>query len=246
MALVKETETVAPEATTETETETVDQAVVETPTKEVAVKEPAGELVDADSDSYTKMEVVQGIFLQSPAVMEIVNEMGFGDFPVIKVAAGTAACGDDELGKTFRITAHAAVKKFSLSPGSDEPEAKDYFNIYYPGAEFCERGEGLTKDEAIQECKDDGYKKAEWKDYIDLVCTVVECEGMPSYEDEQVVIQMSPASIFGWKKAIQRIRMKAAMGKHKGDGAPIIEVTVSNGKTKAGKTYPRFEFSLGE
>jgi len=230
---VAETETVE-ETVVETKTKTEDKQEMKQETKEVAVKEEAGELS-------TEVKVVGGVFAQNQQILDIVADMDYGDFQVVKASNGGMKCDKDKLGSTLKIIAHAAVSKEVFSTGSTDEEAKEMFDVCYNG-ETCERS-GDTKEAHKQMAIESGYDKAAWKKYIDLLATIVECPGNEDYEGEQLIFQLSPSSCKPWKTMANKIRTKAALGLLKVETAPVIEVTAVE-EEYAGNDWTRFGFRI--
>jgi hypothetical protein len=217
-------------------------------TKEVVVKEETDVPAVFDSSKVTAYVAV-------PAIREVVDEMDIYDAPIVKANNGSHEGSDGtynfDLGKVIKFQAVKSLKykRLAFDDQGDPDEAKNYFA-------GCPEG-GLTWDgKTIKEAKEDaieaGYTDAQIRDYVYVYALILECED-EDFIGEVVAIQMSVSSWIPWSKLEKKIKMKAALGKLKGEpvaGDPenglavVFESTATGAKNKQGKSYTKFVTKL--
>ena len=237
MALVK---TKADETATEnvTEPEVQEEKVeaqpeVQAETKEVSVKQEAAAPTVANG----------GFWYNNADVMEVVDTAQYGDFPQIIAAQGVfceAGSSGVELGKEILFRPIMAKTKWVCAPGSNDEEAKEYFAAAYEGEVTMD---GKTIDECVEDAKAAGYDKASKKEYKDLYAYVISHEKGDDFEDEVVVMQLSPMSRIEWNKFSKKLEIRAAFGKLSlDDDGLIIKAVAKAAQNKANQKYTHFQF----
>jgi hypothetical protein len=237
MALINRKETAA-NATSETAevTETAAAPESTTPqeqsTKSTAVAVKAAPTVPAGSKG--------SFYMNTPEMLQVVQEAQYGTFASLIASNGTILIADDktDIGKTVDFVVIAEKQKEVCSPGSNEPEAKEFFAAAYMGELTMD---GRSIDECVQDAKDAGYTKADKKIYTD-VFIMVQSAGV--LEGEVVMLQCAPMSLRTWNSFKAQLMMKAALGSAATDGPPVIRATAV-GATNANKqSYTTYRFSL--
>lgn len=197
-------------------------------------------------------ELIKGgsVFITNKAFIEAAAGADYRTFPSITASNGTHAVSGsaDELGKILKFQAIVAKDSRRVVPGSNDDEAKEYFQVSEDGKTVSD---GRTIEEALEDAKEAGYEKASIKDYIVVTCLVVECEN-PDYIGEVVNLQLAPSSQFTWRPLSGKCKMRAAMGKLEaspvlGDeslGSAVIFTSTATPTTYAGNKFTKFEFSI--
>lgn len=102
----------------------------------------------------------------------------------------------DKLGDQVRIEVLSWNKRWAVSPGSDNAEAKELFRVSYDN-EFID-GEDVRVEDYLASLKDMGYDKAKVHEYGDLFGYLVWTSSkgdIPVDEREMVLVQMAPTSL---------------------------------------------------
>jgi hypothetical protein len=238
MALINRKETAAPEVTESeaapvaAESTTQEQTPTQESTKSTAVAVKAAPTVPVGSKG--------SFYMNTPEMLQVVQEAQYGTFASLIASNGTILIADDktDIGKTVDFVVIAEKQKEVCSPGSNEPEAKEFFAAAYMGELTMD---GRSIDECVQDAKDAGYTKADKKIYTD-VFIMVQSEGV--LEGEVVMLQCAPMSLRTWNSFKAQLMMKAALGSAATDGPPVIRATAV-GATNANKqSYTTYRFSL--
>lgn len=211
-------------------------------TKEVAVRKTA-----------SAPSLVGGAtaFINNPDILDAVADASYGTFPSIVASNGThmvSGGGSVDLGKVLKFQAIVAKPVWKVTPGSNDDEAKDYFSVSSDG-ETTNQGQPI--EEALQDALDAGYSKAAIKEYIDVICIIVDCAD-EDYIGETMTLQLSPSSQFTWKPLAGRCKMKAAMGKLEavpvmGDpdlGTAVVFTSTATPTSYKGNSFTKLEFSV--
>ena len=236
MALIKKTETVNETANDVQETETMTtETTTETTSKDVAVKPAAG--VPAASGSK--------FFIATPAMLEVVASAQWGDFEVLTASQGAIVVSSSKasVGSKVEFQAIGEKTKKVCSPGSNDPEAKEFFATCYEG-DVC--NDGLTIEEHLQMAKDAGYNNAKIVDYTDLYAYITDCEKADAdIVGEVMVLQLAPMARSGWNSFKSSLIIKSELGQVTfGDTAPTIRATVRTETNAKRQTYSTFKFQL--
>lgn len=216
-------------------------AVEETPVEETTEVATTGGTAPSLLSGYS-------VFVNNPAFIEAVTGASYGTYPSITASNGTHMSGGQDLGKTIKFQAILANDVVKVVPGSNDEEAKEYFEVSADG-EFVRDGRSVAQ--AVQDAKDAGYAKAAAKDYIDVICIITECEN-ENFLNETMTLQLAPSSQYTWRQLEGRCKMQAAMKKLVSDpvmGNPELGTAVQFTSTATptswkGNSYTKFEFSI--
>ena len=171
------------------------------PTKEVAVKKAASAPAVMEGSS---------VCITCPEFLDVIEGAQYGDFPSIVYSNGNHMINDPEgnkvtLGERIKFMPISEREVFKLIPGDNSEAAKEHF----ASADTEEELMG-----ALEDAKDDGYEKASIKRYLDIYCILTYADkNSDSWENELVVLQLAPSSVWGWNKLYKQIKFKLATGK---------------------------------
>lgn len=190
------------------------------------------------------------VFITNPAFLDAVADAEYGTFKSVVASNGThmVSGSDTDLGKVLKFQAIVANPVWKIVPGSNDEEAKDYFRVSKDGV-TC--NDGTDIQEALQEAIDAGYEKASIKEYIDVICVVVDCAD-ESFIGETITLQLAPSSQFTWRPLAGKCKMKAAMGKLEAEpvlgdpelGSAVIFTSTAKPTTFKGNSFTKMEFSI--
>ena len=223
-------------------TEEVNATVVDS-----TVAEPVVETTDVAVKPVSQAPVAKGgsFWFNNEAVQEVVSTATYGEFPQVIAAQGTfstSGSSGEEVGKVLIFKPILKKAKWICAPGSNDPEAKEYFAAAYEGELTPE---GKTIDECVEDAKAAGYDKAAKKEYADLFAYIVEHEKGDAFTDETVILQLSPMSRIEWGKFSKKLELRAAYGTLAvpEDGLSIKAIATA-GKNKANQSYTYYKFEL--
>ena len=239
MALIKTGTETATVTETENVTETVTAAAPET--KDVAVKETAA------APAVAGVAGGGNFFIATPVMLQVIAEAEWGTFETISASNGSFNLSSTKksVGSVLEFQAIGEKIKKVCSPGSNEPEAKDYFATCYEGG-VCLDGSSI--EEKLQEAKDAGYNKAKIQDYLDVFVKITDCAEKDSdIVGEIMVLQLAPVSKTSWNSFKNSLIMRSEMGEKvfgAGGAAPVIRATAKGEVNKNRQSYTVFKFSL--
>lgn len=229
--------------TTEADVNTNTEELLTTPTpetKEVATK----------PKTHSPVRTMTGgsVFINNPNFLEAVAGAEYGTFASVTASNGTHKAGNDDLGKVIKFQAILAKEVMKIVPGSNDEEAKEYFQVSADGETVPD---GRTLDEALEDAIEAGYLKAAKKKYIDVICLIVDSEN-EYFIGETMTLQLSPTSQFSWKPLEGKCKMKAAMGKLKAEpvagnadlGSAVVFTSTATPDTFNKNDFTKFVFSM--
>ncbi len=238
MALIKKTET-------ETVNETANDVQETSETMTETVTE-IKEVVQAKPQSVAPAGAGSKFFIATPAMLEVVANSQWGDFEVLTASQGQIVISSSKnaIGTKIEFQAIGEKTKKVCSPGSNDPEAKEYFATCYEG-DLC--NDGATIEEHLQMAKDGGYNNAKIVDYTDLFVYITDCEKADAdVKGEVMVIQLAPMARSAWNSFKSSLIIKAELGQgiFGSEGAPVIRALIKTETNSKKQTYSTFKFQL--
>lgn len=228
------------------ETETAAENVTVNDVQETETMTETKEVVQAKSNAVAPAGAGSKFFIATPAMLEVVASAQWGDFEVLTASQGQIVISSSKVAIGTKIEFQAIGEKVKkvCSPGSIDPEAKEFFAACYEG-DLC--SDGLTIEEHLQMAKYAGYDKAKIVDYTDLYAFITDCEKADAdVKGEVMVFQLAPMARSGWNSFKSSLIIKAELGQAVfGDGgAPVIRASVRTETNARKQTYSTFKFQL--
>lgn len=117
------------------------------------------------------------------------------DSPRIKGEQGSLYNGNEDMGKKLRLQPVSWNKRWTVSTGTDDAEAKEKFKVSYDGVMI--HGTNTTVAAYLDELKAQGYKDAKLTVYVDIWGLMQWCEKkgeIPLDQQSLTMLQCAPTS----------------------------------------------------
>jgi len=180
------------------------------------------------------------IFIKNDDLITVCQEAEYGTFPQFSASNGTIMNSEMNLGSEIEFQVITAKDVWKMSTGSNDEEAKEYFDVSYEGEEALEG--------ALEEAIEAGYDKASIKKYLDLYVFITSCNE-EDMVNEIAVLSLSPSSLFNWRKLSGKLQSKAVLGMlNTTEVIPDAPAVTFRAKAKPtsykGNNYTVMEFSI--
>jgi len=156
--------------------------------------------------------------------------MEFGTLPRLKAEQGTVVDQDEnELGNWVEIEVYSFNSRYTITP-NDKDASTELVKFSLDGVELDD-GSGILVADYLRELKEDGWSKAEAREYYEIVGPLLACEGKSNYIEDVVQIQCSPTSRKSFDAHRMQMTFKIARGKAPAGSEKFVRFTATAKKS---------------
>jgi hypothetical protein len=161
-----------------------------------------------------------------------------GDLPRLKSGSGCIKDGDGtNYGSFVEMELLSYHDSWTISPGSDDDEAKELVRYSLDGTTID--GSGESVDAYIQRLRDvDGYEKASKKKYLILAGIINDCEKSKDKVGSIIQMSLSPQSAKTFNNYHMQRSVLVSRGTLEAEGSQVVKVS-AEGVTMNGKDFTR-------
>lgn len=173
------------------------------------------------------------------------GELEFGSIPRYTASNGLIQDNDKrKIGAWAQFEPVSFNYLYMLAPGENDDEAKEYLKFSYDSI-MCNDG-SMSMEDAMQEAKDAGYKKAEIKRYVELYGILLSAEKLDDEDkalNKLVMFSLSPESVKLWNGFKAQTAVQIKLGRTNPEDLKIVTAEVIV-KTYGDNTFSCFNFEL--
>lgn len=218
------------------------QEAVEAPAETTSVAK--AEEVKAALVPISKLQLNTGLASLKDSFAAGGISIDFGTFPRVKIEAGIICSdGDLEAGSFLDLEVMSFSDSYIITPSDDAaPTSLARYSTDGKVIESKDEWNGRPCTDYVVYLKQEGYEKAEIREYMNLYGAVVNSD-KPFYADEIVCVQCSPQARARWTRHMMNHARRVALGKvEEANTLPTVRVSVEKGKAGT-KAYYFFTFS---
>lgn len=175
---------------------------------------------------------------------EALEELGQGTMPKIVADRGGFDVNKKDLGNKLLVELFSYNERLVIAPGVDSEEAKDLVRYSYDGETIA--GEDTLVKDYVASLKENGFPRAEAKQYIDLWVTIDEApevDELPEEAQDLVQVQLSPSSVREWKAFMLQASFRMARNNEAQTGNPKLRLEVDK-REYNGNKFAAIKFYL--
>lgn len=166
--------------------------------------------------------------------------VSFGTLPRVVASQGSLVCEGETMGKTGIVSILSFNDSFAITPNENNAESS-YCKFSYDN-EYLNDGSGVLVSDHLKYLREEGFKDAAAKRYVELVCMLEDCDEDHDEIGNMVQVSLSPQSVKQFERYQLGCTIKIKQGKVKPEDLSQVKLTAKT-KTFGSNTFTLISFS---